>query len=175
MAISVHNGVDEVTSMHWHGMNLPARMDGGPYPADRTWSDLAPDVGDRPAGGDAMVSPHPLGNTAAHVNRGVAGMFIVDDDQTAALDLPDTYGVDDLPVIIQDRSFDHDNQFVGEGRKPGDELLVNGTYHPYVDITHERVRLRLLNASGGRFFDLGFDDGRSFQVIGTDGGLLPSP
>ena len=37
------------------------------------------------------------------------------------------------------------------------------------------MRLRLLNASGGSFYELGFDDGRSFQVIGTDGGLLTAP
>ena len=37
------------------------------------------------------------------------------------------------------------------------------------------MRLRLLNASGGQFYELGFDDGRPFQVIGTDGGLLPAP
>ena len=59
--------------------------------------------------------------------------------------------------------------------RPVTTLLVNGTYRPYVDVTHQRVRLRLLNASGGEFYELGFDDGRPFQVIGTDGGLLPSP
>ena len=173
--ISVHNGVDEATTMHWHGMNVPASMDGGPYqpidPGERwrpTW------VIDQPAA-TLWYHPHPHGNTAQHVHRGVAGLFIVDDDQTAALDLPDSYGVDDLPVIVQDRSFDHNNQFVGDGREAGDELLVNGTYRPYVDVTHQRVRLRLLNASGGSFYELGFDDDRSFQVIGTDGGLLPSP
>jgi blue copper oxidase len=172
--ISVHNGVDEATTMHWHGMNLPARMDGGPYqpidPGD-TWRPSW-EI-DQPAA-TLWYHPHPHGNTAAHIHRGVAGMFIVD-DENVALHLPDTYGVDDLPVIIQDRSFDGNNQFVGDGRELGDELLVNGTYRPYVDVTHERIRLRLLNASGGSFYELGFDDGRSFQVIGTDGGLLPSP
>ena len=173
--ISVHNGVDESTTMHWHGMNVPARMDGGPYqPIDpgETWRPTW--VIDQPAA-TLWYHPHPHGNTADHVHRGVAGMFIVDDDRTAALDLPDTYGVDDLPVIIQDRSFDSNNQFVGDGREVGDEVLVNGTSRPYVEVTQQRLRLRLLNASGGSFYELGFDDGRSFQVIGTDGGLLPSP
>jgi FtsP/CotA-like multicopper oxidase with cupredoxin domain len=173
--ISVHNGVDEVTTMHWHGMYVPARMDGGPYQSidpGETWRPTW--AIDQPAA-TLWYHPHPHGNTAKHVHRGVAGMFIVDDDQTDALDLPDTYGVDDLPVIIQDRSFDDNNQFVGDGRELGDEVLVNGTYGPYFDVTRERVRLRLLNASGGRIYELGFDDGRSFQVIGTDGGLLPSP
>jgi FtsP/CotA-like multicopper oxidase with cupredoxin domain len=57
----------------------------------------------------------------------------------------------------------------------GDEILVNGTHDPYVDVTHQRVRLRLLNASNARFFEFGFVDGRSFDLIGTDGGLLDAP
>ena len=173
--ISVHNGVDEATTMHWHGMNLPARMDGGPYQPIEPGATWRPTWAiDQPAA-TLWYHPHPHGNTAAHVHRGVAGMFIVDDDEAGALDLPDSYGVDDLPVIIQDRSFDTNNQFVGDGRELGDELVVNGTYRPYVEVTHQRVRLRLLNASAGQFQQLGFDDGRSFQVIGTDGGLLPAP
>jgi FtsP/CotA-like multicopper oxidase with cupredoxin domain len=173
--ISVHNGVDEATTMHWHGMNLPARMDGGPYQSIDPGATWRPTWAINQPAATLWYHPHPHGNTAVHVHRGVAGLFIVDDDETAALDLPDTYGVDDLPVIIQDRTFDDNNQFVGDGRELGDELLVNGTYGPYVDVTDQRVRLRLLNASGGRVFELGFDDGRSFQVIGTDGGLLRSP
>jgi FtsP/CotA-like multicopper oxidase with cupredoxin domain len=170
--ISVHNGVDETTTMHWHGMHLPARMDGGPHqpidPGDTwrpTWRI------DQPAA-TLWYHPHPHGDTADHVRGGVAGMFIVD-DQTAALDLPHSYGVDDLPIVIQDRSFDDDNQF--DGDELGDELLVNGTHEPHVDITHQRVRLRLLNASDSRFYDLGFVDGHPFELIGTDGGLLPAP
>jgi blue copper oxidase len=173
--MSVHNGVDEVTTMHWHGMSLPARMDGGPYqPIDPgaiwrpTWAI------DQPAA-TLWYHPHPHGNTARQVYRGVAGMFILDDEQAAALDLPHEYGVDDLPVIIQDHSFDSHNQFVGDGKEIGDELLVNGTLNPYVDVTHQRVRLRLLNASGALFYELGFADGRSFDLVGTDGGLLPAP
>jgi FtsP/CotA-like multicopper oxidase with cupredoxin domain len=173
--MSVHNGVDEVTTMHWHGMSLPARMDGGPYqPIDpgETWRPTW--TIDQPAA-TLWYHPHPHGNTARQVYRGVAGMFILDDEQAAALDLPHEYGVDDLPVIIQDHSFDSNNQFVGDGKEIGDELLVNGTLNPYVDVTHQRVRLRLLNASGALFYELGFADGRSFDLVGTDGGLLPAP
>jgi blue copper oxidase len=171
--IALHNGVDEATTMHWHGMHLPASMDGGPH------QNVAPGATWRPAwtidqpSSTLWYHPHPHGRTAEHVYRGVAGMFIVDDDQEADLDLPRTYGIDDLPVIVQDRNFDGDNQFDGAGR--GDELLVNGTFDPYVDVAHERVRLRLLNGSNARFFNFGFVDGRSFDMIASDGGLLPSP
>jgi blue copper oxidase len=171
--ISVHNDVDETTTMHWHGMHLPARMDGGPHqPIEpgETWSPTW--TIDQPAA-TLWYHPHPHGDTAEHVRRGVAGMFILDDDLSTGVDLPHTYGVDDLPVIIQDRSFDDDNQF--DPDELGDELLVNGTHDPHVDITHERVRLRLLNASAARFYDLGFVDGRPFEIVATDGGLLPAP
>jgi FtsP/CotA-like multicopper oxidase with cupredoxin domain len=171
--IAVHNGVDEVTTMHWHGMHLPATMDGGPHQPvapGETWRPAW--TIDQPAA-TLWYHPHPHGDTAEHVYRGVAGMFIVDDDQAPNLDLPNTYGIDDLPVIVQDRSFDGDNQFGRAGR--GDELLVNGTFDPHVDVADEQVRLRLLNASNARFFDLGFVDGRSFEVIATDGGMLQSP
>jgi FtsP/CotA-like multicopper oxidase with cupredoxin domain len=172
--IAVHNGVEETTTMHWHGMNVPARMDGGPYqpidPGD-TWRPAW--TIDQPAA-TLWYHPHPHGQTAAHVHRGVSGLIIID-DESAALGLPHDYGVDDLPVIIQDRSFNGSNQFVGDGKQAGDELLVNGTLDPHVDVTHQRVRLRVLNGSGGSFYELGFADGRSFELIGTDGGLLPAP
>lgn len=173
--VSVHNGVDEATTMHWHGMKLPAAMDGTPHQPigpGETWRPAW--TIDQPAA-TLWYHPHPHGNTAKHIYRGVSGMFIVDDDESLALDLPHTYGVDDLPVIIQDRVFNDDNQFVGDGKQVGDELLVNGTYAPYVDVTRQRLRLRLLNASGKRVYNLGFADGRSFDLIGTDGGLLRAP
>ena len=78
-------------------------------------------------------------------------MFIVDDpERRVASTCPTTYGVDDVPVIVQDRSFDDDNQFgareplFGQMGPLGDELLVNGTWNPHLDVTTERVRLRLL-------------------------------
>lgn len=160
--LSVANGLDEVTTMHWHGMELPARMDGGPHQPvapGETWRPAW--TVDQPAS-TLWYHPHPHGETAEHVYRGVAGMFILDDPEAAELDLPDTYGVDDLPVIVQDRSFDGDNQFELSERflsnvgLVGDELLVNGTHNPHVVVAHERVRLRLLNASNARSYDFGF-------------------
>jgi FtsP/CotA-like multicopper oxidase with cupredoxin domain len=179
--ISVTNSVDEATTLHWHGMHLPPSMDGGPHqmvePGD-TWTPTW--TVDQPAA-SLWYHPHPHGETAEHVYRGVAGMFILDDPTASALDLPATYGVDDIPLIVQDRSFKDGNDFSMSSNlfsnvgALGDEILVNGTHDPYVDVTHQRVRLRLLNASNARFFEFGFVDGRSFDLIGTDGGLLGAP
>lgn len=179
--VNVVNGVGQPTSVHWHGMHLPAVMDGGPHQMVRPGATWSPHwTVDQPAA-TLWYHPHPHGVTEEHVYRGLAGMFIVDDEPSAALRLPRRYGVDDIPVIVQDRQFDPDgtfdddrNQFGGTGIL-GDTLLVNGTVGPYLDVTTQRVRLRLLNGSNARAYDFGFADGRSFALIGTDGGLLETP
>jgi FtsP/CotA-like multicopper oxidase with cupredoxin domain len=184
VAMTVENALDESTSLHWHGMHLPAAADGGPHsmiPAGGTWSPGW--TVDQPAA-TLWYHPHLHGSTAEHVYRGLAGMFIVD-DPSAASGLPDDYGTDDLPVIVQDKSFDGDGQldmgaplFSPTGQL-GDTVLVNGTVDPYATVTRERTRLRLLNASNARVYDFGLvdDDGRdrSFAHVATDGGLLPAP
>lgn len=178
--VEVDNGLDESTTLHWHGMHLPAAMDGGPHTpiaAGETWS---PEwLIDQPAA-SLWYHPHLHGRTREQVDAGLAGMFLVKDSDEAALGLPREYGVDDVPLIVQDRSFAADGSFAGglgmqfDGIL-GDTILVNGTVGPYVEATTERVRLRLLNASSARMYDFAFDDGREFALIGTDGGLLASP
>lgn len=178
--VEVANNLPAASSLHWHGMHLPAAMDGGPHQMIAPGEAWAPTwTVDQPAA-TLWYHPHPHGATADHVHRGLAGMVIVEDPD-AAVDVPDSYGVDDIPLIVQDRSFDGDNQFSTGQRFMsnvgllGDELLVNGTHSPYLDVTTQRVRLRLLNASNARFFDFGFADDRPFSLIGADGGLLSQP
>lgn len=181
IAINVHNELDEVTSLHWHGMRLPAQMDGGPHqPIEpgRTWSPTW-EI-DQPAA-TLWYHPHPHGQTEKHVYRGLAGMFILDDGVAGELDLPGEYGVDDIPVIVQDKRFDSEGRlsdrrsFFSDSNLLGDTIVVNGTAGPYLDVTTESVRLRILNASTARTYDFGFDDDRTFALIGTDGGLLTEP
>ena len=109
----------------------------------------------------------------------MAGMVILHDDQEEALNLPREYGINDIPVIVQDAHFGSDHHFAPGNRDfsgaMGDTLLVNGTVGPYLDVTTDTVRLRLLNASPARTYDFGFDDGRGFDLVGTDGGLLRAP
>lgn len=179
--LAVHNGLDQETSLHWHGMHLPAAMDGGPHQpvaAGETWT---PRWTIDQQAATLWYHPHVHGATADHTYRGLTGLFIIDDDKTDALGLPSTYGVDDVPMIVQDRAFDGDNQFVerlplaGSLGVIGDEILVNGTLGPCFDVTTRLVRLRLLNGSNARLYNFGFSDDRSFALIGTDGGLLAEP
>ncbi|HET8599794.1 MAG TPA: multicopper oxidase domain-containing protein [Segeticoccus sp.] len=169
--VHVRNALPETTTVHWHGMHLPARMDGGPHQPiapGQTWS---PNWRiDQPAG-TLWYHPHPHGETEEHVNRGLAGMFILDDRRSESLPLPHRYGVDDVPVIVQDKSLNGSGRLTSS--ELGDTIAVNGTVGPHLDVTTERVRLRLLNASTKRVYDFGLDDDSAFTLIGTDGGLLP--
>ena len=179
VAFAVHNGLAEGTSLHWHGMHLPSVMDGGPHQEvepDGVW---APQWTMNQPAATLWYHPHPHGRTGDHVYRGLAGMFIIDDDESEGLDLPSAYGVDDVPMIVQDRKFNDDNQFDKDGSFMsmqgflGDAIMVNGTLAPYFDVTTRLVRLRLLNGSVSRLYNFGFSDGRPFSLIATDGGLLP--
>jgi len=181
VVVNVRNELTEPTTAHWHGMHLPAVMDGGPHqlirPGD-TWSPTW--TIDQPAA-TLWYHPHPHARTARHLYRGLAGLFIVDDPAAGALGLPDRYGVDDIPVIVQDKNLDRRNRLeegnslLGDVGILGDILLVNGTMAPYHEVISERIRLRLLNASNARVYRFGLADGRPFALVGTDGGLLPAP
>src|SRR5918995_2509231 len=178
----VFNGIgEETTTIHWHGMHLPAAADGGPHQTiapGETWS---PEwTIDQPAT-TLWYHPHPNKETEDHVYRGLVGMFILDDPVADELALPDDYGANDIPLIIQDKKLEDDGSLdfskgpISPTGLLGDEILVNGTHDPHLKVRDERVRLRLLNASGARAFNVGFADGRDFRLIGTDGGLLEAP
>ncbi|MEV0200866.1 multicopper oxidase domain-containing protein [Nonomuraea sp. NPDC050691] len=176
--MAVRNGLSELSTVHWHGMRLPARMDGGPHQPIEPGAVWMPHwTIDQPAA-TSWYHPHPHGATAEHVYRGLAGMFILDDDLD--LDLPADYGIDDIPLILQDKKFAPDGSFDGDPLKGtfgilGDHILVNGTYNPHLRVTTERVRFRVLNGSNARMYNLAFADKRSFHVIANDGGLLGAP
>ncbi|MFI6455487.1 multicopper oxidase family protein [Streptosporangium amethystogenes] len=177
--MTVVNRLDEVSTVHWHGMRLPAEMDGGPHQPIEPGATWSPHwTIDQPAA-TSWYHPHPHGQTARHVYRGLAGMFIVDDDRGEA-GLPGRYGVDDIPLILQDRNLAEDGSPTGDPLKGtfgilGDHMLVNGTYSGFLNVRTELVRFRILNGSNARMYHLTFADGRSFHVVGGDAGLLAAP
>lgn len=179
VAFEIDNNLPEATSVHWHGMHLPAAMDGGPHQMIEQGETWRPTWAiDQPAA-TLWYHPHPHGETEKHVYQGLAGLFILDDDASLAADLPREYGVDDLPLIVQDKEFDRDGRLVlhGDGSEPGtlgDTVMVNGTVGAYQDVTTERVRLRLLNGSTARTYTFAFDD-RPMTMIASDGGFLDAP
>ncbi|PWC04006.1 multicopper oxidase family protein [Agromyces badenianii] len=174
--VDITNSLDEPTTVHWHGLHLPAEMDGGPHQMvapDASWS---PEWDIDQQAATLWYHPHPHGETEQHVANGLAGIFILHDEHERSLGLPSEYGVDDVPVIVQDSGF----SAAGEREDPqrgyagglGDELIVNGTRAPYLEVSDELVRLRLLNASTARTFAFTWSDARPVELIASDGGLL---
>jgi blue copper oxidase len=106
--MTIENALDRITTVHWHGLLVASEVDGGPHqpikPGDVRR--LALKI-DQPAATD-WFHPHPHHDTARQVYMGLTGMIIVDDGPSADLALPQTYGADDLPIILQDRSFESD-------------------------------------------------------------------
>jgi spore coat protein A, manganese oxidase len=124
---------------------------------------------------------HRLDRTAEHAWRGLAGMWIVDDAFDASLPLPS--GERDLPLMIGDRSFDRHNQLTdpfGGSQPPGDgilgaTILVNGAVMPHHPVQARRYRLRILNVSQFRSYNLHLTGGVPMVQIATESGLMPKP
>jgi spore coat protein A, manganese oxidase len=131
---------------------------------------------------------HAIGQTRLNIYAGLAGAYIIRDDEEDALGLPS--GDYELPLIIQDRSFASDGSLAypvsplaGSADHPGpwvpeffgDTILVNGKVWPYFEVEPRKYRLRILNGSNARLYRLRLSDGRPFVQIGTDQGLLATP
>jgi FtsP/CotA-like multicopper oxidase with cupredoxin domain len=179
MNITVQNQVNDTTTVHWHGIHLPAKWDGGPHTmimSGETWNPQFT-VLDRAA--TYWYHPHLHKKTALQAIKGAAGLIIVRDQQEANLNLPRKYGVDDIPIIVQSQQYDSLNQVMPLGMEDS-TLLVNGAranygYEVFANLPAQIVRLRLLNASGERVFNFGFSENTVFKQIASDGGLLNQP
>lgn len=183
-------GIPTVT--HLHGGHTEAASDGNP----QAW--FTPGFGKT---GETFVKPnyyyendqeaatlwyhdHTLGITRLNVYAGLAGFYLLRDSWENSLNLPS--GEYEVPLAIQDRSFFSDGSLYypsnplsleqGGGILPemfGDFILVNGAVWPYLNVEPRKYRLRLLNGSDSRFYDL-YIPGVDFYQIGSDGGLLNS-
>ncbi len=174
VTMNVLNTLSDTSTVHWHGLHVPAMADGGPHTiilSNTTWS---PQFDVMNNASTFWYHPHLHMKTGQQAMRGAAGLIIVRDTIEASLNLPRRYGVDDFPLVVQSQQFDANNQILWRGMHDS-ILLVNGTINPMLDIPAQFVRLRLLNASQERSFNFGFTGNRSFSVIGNDGGLLTAP
>jgi len=173
--INVTNNLSEATTSHWHGFHIPAVMDGGPHQiidAGATWK---PNFQIKNNAGTYWYHPHLHEKTYEQLAMGAGGLIIIKDPEEAALALPRTYGVDDIPLVLSSRRFTSNNAIDFTSGVYGDIQMTNGTINPQISLPKQYVRLRILNAEIERGYNLGFSDNRSFQVIGKDGGLLNAP
>lgn len=175
--INLHNQLDEVTITHWHGLHVPAEVDGHPLYAIGKGETFVYEFEMLNRASMNIYHPHPHNTTAKQVYHGLAGAIIVNDDEEKRLELPD--GEFEIPVVIQDRLFDNSNQLIYARHMHdrmmgfyGDRILVNGLPNFHLDVASRAYRLRVLNASTARIYKLAWDDNTPITVIGTDGGLL---
>jgi len=182
VTLSVNNTLNEPSTLHWHGLHVPAAADGGPHQvieAGTQWD--ANFLMDQDAG-TFWYHSHLERHTGEQVYRGLAGMLQIEDENSSSLELPAEYGVDDIPVILQDRNFNADGSFRYTASRMdsmlglfGNTIMVNGTINPHFIPTTRRVRFRVLNGSNARTYNLSFSDNREMQQIACDGSFLESP
>jgi FtsP/CotA-like multicopper oxidase with cupredoxin domain len=178
--IHLRNELIQPTVAHWHGLHVPANMDGHPQYAIEPNESLVYEFEVLNRAGMAIYHPHPHELTAQQVYHGLAGAIIVNDEEEAALELPS--GEYEVPIVIQDRRFDDENQLVYAGSMRdrmmgfyGDKVLINGHADFQLDVASRAYRLRVLNGSNARIYKLAWDDGTPITVLGVDGGLLEKP
>jgi spore coat protein A len=198
-------GVPQVrTVVHVHGAQVLPDSDG--YPDAWVTSDGKTGAGraanpcNYPNDQEARMlwyHDHAIGITRLNVYAGLAGLYIIRDDEEQALNLP--RGEFEIPLLIQDRSFNVDGSLVypivENGTKPawiqeffGDSICLNGKATPYLEVEPRKYRFRMVNGSNARFYHLTLVaadsrgkrtrkqiDAPAFHQIGSDGGLLPRP
>ncbi|RWB52621.1 multicopper oxidase family protein [Mesorhizobium sp.] len=167
----------EQSTIHWHGMPVPADQDGNPMDpvaagADRVYAFELPEG----SAGSYWYHPHPHGRTAEQVYRGLAGAFVV---KAKADPVPAAYG--DTVLMFTDLRLAADGSMPDStmadqmNGRVGDHVLVNGQKNPRLSVAMgAKRRLRLYNATNARFLRLAFGNA-AMTVIGTDGGLLEKP
>ena len=182
VSIKVKNLLDEETTVHWHGALIPGEMDGGPHqviPAGGEWN---PRFTIQQPAATIWYHAHPLGKTGEQVYKGLAGLFIIDDEVSENLNIPNDYGVNDIPLVVQDRRFAEDgallyltNPMDAVAGMSGDTILVNGAISPVLEVKTVKMRFRILNGSNARVYRFSLGDNGSFAQIASDGGFLESP
>lgn len=179
--ILLQNELPEPTILHWHGLDVPEAADGHPrlavgpgesYRYDFTVSDRA---------GLYWYHPHTHERTAPQTYKGMAGLLVVEDETDTSLSLP--AGEFEIPLILQDKRTGGGAPLrYAASMGPdmmmgylGDTPFANGVAHATVDVRRGLYRLRVLNASNARIFDLALSTGASLTLVGSDGGLLERP
>jgi len=178
--IYLKNMLPAESILHWHGLHVPSKMDGNPMYAINHGETFVYEFEILNRAGTYWYHAHTHSVTAKQVYSGLAGLIIVSDKQEQALALP--RGDYDVPVVIQDRSFDKQNQLVYVSHMMqrmsgflGDKIMINGQPDFVLPVEQRSYRLRLLNGSNSRIYKLAWDDGSPVTVIGTDGGLIEQP
>jgi FtsP/CotA-like multicopper oxidase with cupredoxin domain len=179
ISIALQNSLLEETNIHWHGLILPENMEGHPKDVTGPGGSFQYTLPIQQRAGTYWYHPHAHGTTAKQLFMGLAGMFIVNDEEEAMLNLPS--GEFEIPLIIQDKHFEGNSLDYSPNEEEimtgylGEQILVNGIHAPFLNVASGWYRFRVLNASTARVYNLALSKGIQFYIIGSDGGLLKSP
>ncbi|EMF4673954.1 multicopper oxidase CueO [Providencia stuartii] len=180
--IHIANQLPEDTTVHWHGLEISGEQDGGPQAIIKPGASRQVNFTIDQPEATCWFHPHTHGKTGYQVAMGLAGLVIIKDEQSDKHGLPSQWGVDDIPVILQDKRLKDDGQIdyqldvmsaaVGWF---GDLMLTNGAVFPKHVAPKGWLRLRLLNGCNARSLNISTSDGRKMYVVASDGGLLAEP
>jgi spore coat protein A len=164
-------------NVHLHGGVTEPQYDGHPHDAFATGTERLYKYPNVARSATLWYHDHAHGETAKTLFAGLAAFYVLDDPNDKSLDLPQ--GDYDVPLMIQDRSFNADGSFryrfdLDRGFR-GDTILVNGAVAPRMKVERRLYRLRFLNASNARAYALQLGNGRKMVQIASDGGMLPKP
>lgn len=177
LVIRVMNNLPEMTVIHWHGIQLPAEMDG----TDSVQTPIAP--GEEfeysfivPDAGTFWYHAHQ--DETVQMERGVYGSLIVTDANDPIVDDEKIFVIDDMKLTARNefKTGNFISRWVErhDGRE-GNTLLINGKENPVITMNAGQTeRWRFINASSARYFRL-FLGGKNFDIISTDGGLIEKP
>ena len=170
------NNLPQFVAMNIQGLQASGELIGGVgknLQKGETWAPIIP-INQAPA--TCWYHACTLANSAYQTYRGLVGLWLIEDKESVKLGLPQKYGVDDIPLILQDMQLNSDGAQLfqqNQGAFLGERLLVNGQEAPYFNVSRGLVRLRILNASLSRTYELRFEDERAFTLIAQDLGFLP--
>ncbi|MEV5322741.1 multicopper oxidase family protein [Nonomuraea sp. NPDC052634] len=169
------NALETGTSVHLHGAHVPAAHDGFPTDLIAPGTTRTYEYANQQAAATLWYHDHAHHMEAEHVYRGLHGFYLLEDPGERALKLP--RGSYDIPIMLTDARFAEDGGLVFIMDDSGNRttLLANGRPAPYLPVAGRRYRLRLLNASNMRVFQLRLAGGEELVQVASDGGLLPAP
>lgn len=180
--INIVNQLAEDTTVHWHGLEISGEQDGGPQAIIQPGATRKVNFTIDQSEATCWFHPHTHGKTGYQVAMGLAGLVLIKDENSEKHGLPSHWGVDDIPVILQDKRLKDDGQIdyqldvmsaaVGWF---GDLMLTNGAVYPKHVAPKGWIRLRLLNGCNARSLNISTSDGRKMYVVASDGGLLAEP
>ncbi|HAT1610247.1 TPA: multicopper oxidase CueO [Raoultella planticola] len=182
VTVDIHNRLTEETTVHWHGLEVPGEVDGGPQGIIAPGASRSVNFTPSQRAATCWFHPHQHGKTGHQVAMGLAGLVLISDEESEQLLLPKQWGIDDVPVIVQDKRFtaageiDYQLDMMSAAAGWfGDTLLANGALYPEHAAPRGWLRLRLLNGCNARSLNFSTSDNRPMYVIASDGGLLAEP